>query len=74
MSNSLPTLLTTAQVADMLHTTPSTITRWHKAGRLKAAFKAPGLRGARLYREEDVEKQRARLARTAHEQLAHLSK
>jgi len=52
MSNS--ELLTTAQVAERLGVSVKTVARWANAGTLPTAVKAPGLRGARLFRTEDV--------------------
>lgn len=54
MSN-LDSLLTAAQVAELRGVQPKTVHRWAESGRLPVATKLPGLRGAYLFRREDVE-------------------
>lgn len=49
-------LLTAREVAEVLGESVSTITRLAQTGDLKTAAKAPGLRGARLFRRADVER------------------
>lgn len=57
MSNIAPNeLLPTAEVAARLRVTPKTIARWAANGRLTPAVKAPGIRGAMLFRADDVTK------------------
>lgn len=48
-------LLTSAQVAERFGVDVRTVARWVNSGRLAPAFQAPGLRGARLFRPEDVD-------------------
>jgi len=43
-------LLTTAQVADLLKVSPSTVNRYARNGTLPAEQTLPGVRGARLYK------------------------
>lgn len=51
-------LLTTAQVARILGVSVATVNRWADSGELPTAFKAPGLRGARLFHTTEVEARR----------------
>ena len=56
MSNVSPSeLLPTSEVAQRLGVTPKTVARMAADGRLTPAVKAPGLRGAMLFRAEDVD-------------------
>lgn len=48
-------LMSTAEVATLKGVHPTTVNRWVQAGRLPIAHKAPGIRGANLYRRADVE-------------------
>ena len=48
-------LLTTAQVAEMTGLSVATVNRRADKGEIPVAAKAPGKRGARLFRREDVE-------------------
>jgi len=48
-------VLTTAEVAELLGLSVSTVNRLADAGKLRTARKFPGLRGARLYNRVDVE-------------------
>lgn len=48
-------LLSTAEVARILETTPATINRWASSGRLPVAVKAPGPRGARMFSASIIE-------------------
>lgn len=57
-------LLTTAQIAERFGVDVRTVARWVNAGRLTPVVQAPGLRGARLFRPEDVDAL-AEQARTA---------
>lgn len=50
----LPDLVPSATVAELLDVDRATVTRWAQTGKLAAAAKAPGLRGANLFRREDV--------------------
>lgn len=52
---SLPELVPSATVAELARVDRATVTRWAQTGRLPVAIKAPGLRGANLFRREDVE-------------------
>lgn len=56
-------LVSTAQAAERLDVDVRTIARWVNAGRLTPVVQAPGLRGARLFRPEDVDALAADLAR-----------
>jgi Helix-turn-helix domain len=47
-------LIPTSEVAALARVDIATVNRWVKAGRLHAAVKSPGLRGANLYRRGDV--------------------
>lgn len=47
--------LTAAQVADRLGVSIKTVARWANSGQLPTAVKAPGLRGARLFRATDID-------------------
>ena len=51
-------LLSTAEAAALLGKSPATINRWAEDGTLPVAFKAPGIRGARFFAAEDVERLR----------------
>lgn len=46
-------LLTTAQVAELLHFDASTILRWHKQGKIPGGFRAPS--GALRFRTDVIE-------------------
>ncbi|MDT4944519.1 MAG: hypothetical protein QOH14_1252 [Pseudonocardiales bacterium] len=48
-------LLVTSQVAELADTNVATVNRWAKTGKLRVAAKAPGIRGANLYRRGDVD-------------------
>ncbi len=48
-------LLTTAEVAERLQTTPRTINRWASSGRLPVALRLPGATGANLFDPEVVD-------------------
>ena len=48
-------LLTTAQVAEMTGLSVATVNRRADKGEIPVAAKAPGRRGARLFRREDVQ-------------------
>lgn len=54
--------MTTAEVAARLGVHVRTIARWVNAGRLTPAVEGTGLRGARFFRPEDVERLAADLA------------
>ena len=49
------TLLTTAEVAEVLGISVPTVNRWAANGRLQPAQKLPGLRGHYLFRAQDVD-------------------
>lgn len=49
------TLITTAEAAELLGVTPSTVNRMAATGRLPQAAKANGIRGARMFYRSDVE-------------------
>ena len=51
-------LLTTKQVADRLGVSVATVNRWAREGALPVSVKAPGERGARLYRADEIERLR----------------
>lgn len=46
--------LTTAQAAELTGRSVATINRWAERGLLAPVLKLPGIRGARLFRREDV--------------------
>lgn len=48
-------LIPTAQVAEIHDVDVATVNRWAKAGRLTPAAKAPGRKGANLFRRSDVD-------------------
>ena len=52
----LPDLLPTSEAAALLRCTPSTVARMAAAGTLPVAVRAPGERGALLFRRADVER------------------
>lgn len=52
-------LLTTSQVAEIKQVSERTIARWVRLGKLAPVAKAPGIRGAYLFRAEDVNEQAA---------------
>lgn len=58
-------LLTSAEVAQRLGVDVRTVARWANSGRLPTAIKAPGLRGVRMFRPEDVEALEASLGGAA---------
>lgn len=51
-------LLTSREVADRLGVNRRTVTRWAESGRLRIAERIDKLRGAYLFRPEDVEQAR----------------
>ena len=53
------TLITTAEVAQRLGVSIPTVNRWVRDGRLTPVQKLPGLRGANLFRAEDIERKSA---------------
>lgn len=58
MSNLPPldqAVIPTAEVAKITGKSVATIHRWADTGRLPVAVKAPGIRGARFFRLEDVQ-------------------
>lgn len=60
-----PRLIPTATVARTLGVGTSTVHRLAEAGELKIAERAPGIRGAMLFRRSDVERLAARRAKAA---------
>jgi excisionase family DNA binding protein len=62
MSNEL---ITTAEAAVVLGTSVATVTRLAADGALATAVKAPGQRGARMFRRADVERLAAKRAKEA---------
>lgn len=56
----LPSYLRTAEVAQILHVSPKTITRWAKEGRLPHSRT---LGGHRRYMADDIERLASELAR-----------
>ena len=50
-----PDLVTTAEAAQMLGVSVATVNRRADKGEIPVAAKAPGKRGARLFRREDVQ-------------------
>lgn len=48
-------LVPTSEVAARLGVTPKTVARWAAEGRITPAIKAPGLRGAMLFRVDDLD-------------------
>ena len=59
----LPSYLRTAEVAQMLHVSPKTITRWAKEGRLPHSRT---LGGHRRYAADDIQRLAEDLARPAN--------
>ena len=57
--------VTTAEVAAQTGWSVATINRWADSGVLPVAVKAPGLRGARMFRQSDVDKIEPRERETA---------
>lgn len=51
-------LLSTAEAAEALGRSVTTINRWADTGVLPVTFKAPGIRGPRFFATADVEKLR----------------
>lgn len=49
-------LIPTSEAARRLGRDVSTVHRWVASGRLKPAAKTPGIRGARLFHEADVDR------------------
>lgn len=49
-------LITSSEVAQLLQVSVPTINRWAGSGRLPVAHKLPGIRGAYLFRREDVQR------------------
>lgn len=49
-------LLTTAEVAAILHRDRSVINKWVKAGKIKPAVEGDGIRGPRFFRLAEVER------------------
>lgn len=64
MANERP-LITSAQAAEILGYDQATVNKWAAEGRLRIAQKLPGLRGANLFRPEDVEELRDARAKAA---------
>lgn len=52
-------LLSTTEAVERLNIDRSTLTRWVASGRIKPAHKLPGLRGAYLFDEAEVERVKA---------------
>lgn len=53
------TLITTAEVAERLGVSIPTVNRWVRDGRLTPVQKLPGIRGANLFRADDIERESA---------------
>ena len=53
MSNDV--LLSTAEVAKLRGVSPRTVNRWVREGKLVPAVRAPGPKGARLFRAVELE-------------------
>jgi excisionase family DNA binding protein len=49
-------LMTSSEVCDALGISQATLSRWVAAGRIEAALKAPGLRGAYWFAPAEVER------------------
>lgn len=47
-------LITTAEAADILGVTVSTVNRWAVAGRIAIAVQGPGRRGVRMFRRDHI--------------------
>lgn len=58
-------LITSAEAGVILGVEQATVNKWAAQGQMTIAFKLPGLRGAYLFRPEDVEALRAERAKTA---------
>lgn len=48
------TLVSTADAAAVLGVSVATLNQWAVNGRIRTAVKTPGIRGARLFAEDDV--------------------
>ncbi len=48
-------LLFTAEAAQRLGVTPRTVNRWVREGKLTPVAQAPGPKGARMFRADDLE-------------------
>lgn len=55
-------LVTSTEAAVLLLRSTATVSRWAHDGRLPVAAKAPGIRGAFLFRRKDIEAVRDELA------------
>lgn len=55
-------LIPTSEAAEYLRRDVRTIHRWVESGRLTPVFKAPGIRGVRLFRRSDIEALRDEVA------------
>ena len=49
------TLITTAEVADILGVSVATVNRWVRNGTLKPAVRGPGDKGANMFARADIE-------------------
>lgn len=59
-----PVLLGTREVCQQFDIDKSTLTRWVRSGRIRAALKLPGRNGAFLFEPDEVERLRVELAGT----------
>lgn len=55
ISNQSDELISTAEAAEILRRDVRTIHRWVESGRLTPAYKAPGIRGVRLFNRSDID-------------------
>lgn len=60
-----PNLLTTREVAEMVGRNEATITRWVASGKLSPMHKGEGIRGAFLFRRNDVHRLLSRRTRAS---------
>lgn len=59
MPNRKINLIPSKDAAEQLGVDRATLNRWAKAGKLTPAIEGEGLRGARFYRQSDIDKVKA---------------
>lgn len=60
MPNRKINLIPSKEAAEQLGVDRATLNRWAKAGKLTPAIEGEGLRGARFYRQSDIDKLKVR--------------